>query len=171
MKTQPSPWSNPDPSPERSPNSEEASPDPAAGSVLNPDFLINHLHTMRGAGLTAEEWSLNLRALVRNRTTRSRSGYVTEVDADAFVAWCLAGLPVCAREGDANEENWVPSMAEMSEAAEHVALSVSVYRLGGNVSAMARRHNASRRRIREQLKKHGLYQLCVRMRGDTEANP
>lgn len=76
---------------------------------------------------------------------------VPEVDVDAWLSWCLAGLPTFAMHP--------PTLQRVRDTAARVLLLLLAAKSGGNVSETSRVLVSSRRAIREQLKRLHLYPL------------
>jgi len=68
-----------------------------------------------------------------------------DVDADAWLAWSLAGLRLFAAPQ-------LPTWEQTATHARHVLLSLAVQRSGRNISGMARWLDTSRRWVREHLR-------------------
>lgn len=78
------------------------------------------------------------------------------VDAEAFAAWCLAGVDVCHVSDDAADP-WTPVTREARNAAERFVVGLTFQRHSGNITHAAASGKTSRRTFREGLKRHGLY--------------
>jgi len=83
------------------------------------------------------------------------------IDVGAWVAWCLAGLHVCARlelGRDPDDEDEHTSWLEVAgEAAKRVVTVLAMCREGGNISHAAAGLRTSRRALRDRLKDANLY--------------
>ncbi len=81
------------------------------------------------------------------------------IDADAWVAWCIAGLRGCERLhlGQAPDDEGTSWLKVFGDEAKRVVMVLAVRRANGNLSHAAAALRTSRRALRERLKEAGLY--------------
>ena len=84
------------------------------------------------------------------------------IDAEAWAAWCLAGLRVCAPPGEPTAPQdrrapWVPRFRDAVEAGRRFAANFAFARRG-SITHAALGSGTSRRALRETLKRAGTYQ-------------
>jgi len=83
------------------------------------------------------------------------------VDANAWIGWALAGLYACALptrkvEGE-DSRPWAPPIRVVVREARRVAVVIAMYRHDSNLTQAAIALGTSRRALREDLKRAGLY--------------
>ncbi len=127
--------------------------DPTAGRIdpndvelcdVEPDSLALVLRV--ALGLPPERPTLGEQAASRALTLPS---VFLRVDAGALIAWCLAGVALFA-EG-------FPTMKRLRAESGRVVLALAMLRTTGNISAAARVLHCSRKVLRDNLQRVGLY--------------
>ena len=78
---------------------------------------------------------------------------VTELDAGAWIAWCMAGLPLFG----GGLSTGMPSLGRACCTAKCLVLALAMLRTGGNLSGVHRLTGTSRKIIRDNLRRLGLY--------------
>ena len=76
-------------------------------------------------------------------------GMVPQVDVDAWIGWTLAGVPLFVAG--------LPKLRQARDATTHVLLVLALARTGGNLSAVGRMLGSSRKVLRENMQRLGLY--------------
>src|SRR5690606_33748764 len=99
-------------------------------------------------------WLMRAASLSRDDLMRSWSAAVSpspepDLDLEAFLDWCAAGIELFAREG-------LPSRRAIDDAAHRVMLA-AVLRRYTSISAAAAALETSRRALRAAMKRLGLY--------------
>lgn len=74
---------------------------------------------------------------------------IRSVDVEAWLAWALAGLPLFAER--------LPSFRQARDAGTRVLLLVALARANGNISAVARSLQSSRKVVRDNMRRLGLH--------------
>ncbi len=82
---------------------------------------------------------------------------VEDLDAAAWIAWCLTGLLVCSQGA--------LTMSVAKAEAKRVVIAVAMLRADGNISAAADALRTSRKVLRENLRGAGLYPWPEPVRG------
>ena len=128
--------------------SDEKKTDPFAPRFrsVEPAFLAESLAIL--LDLTAARARLALRVAWYPRAPLST---VPFVDADAWLAWCLAGLRVFTIAA--------PSYREVADAAGRTLLVLNLARARDNLSEVAHLHGSSRKVVRDRLRRFDLYPL------------
>ena len=76
-------------------------------------------------------------------------GVVPQVDVDAWIGWTLAGVPLFVAG--------LPKLRQARSTTTHVLLVLALARTGGNLSAVGRMLGSSRKVLRENMQRLGLY--------------
>jgi len=80
---------------------------------------------------------------------RSLPAVVHGLDASAWIAWCMAGLPLFGGR--------LPTVRLVKVSASRVVMALAMLQTGGNISAAARMLGTSRRALRDGLRRMGRY--------------
>ncbi|MEX1363652.1 MAG: helix-turn-helix domain-containing protein, partial [Nannocystaceae bacterium] len=94
---------------------------------------------------------------------RPRSPTSPELDAGAWLAWATVGLALF--EGER-----LPTAKRVLDEARRMLLALAMERTAGNISAIAKHLDTSRRAVRHHLQRLGLYDVDVAPRVDHERN-
>jgi len=120
---------------------------------VEPDDVAEKLRGMLGL---APEQPAPGEAAASYRRTLPR--LVQSLDAGGWIAWCLTGLVVYG-EGS-------PTLATIRREAKRVGLALAIVRAHGGISPAARMLKTSRKVVRENLHKLGLYPWGVASAGE-----